>query len=346
MNETSRDMHQEDQKLIFELSLSPQFAQSKSKTFFQEGVCFRCANEEECRAWMKDLHRLTFSAGHVDEIVEAEVKEAMLQSLPILRGETAKMDLELQKYEVIQQQYEQQQQQQQQNTSLLFSNNSFHNYANQNMFDGQSLSVIEQQASSIEQQQTNEGEYGDGGEPIVTRGSLVGRVGNEEQDNDDDDSDALIDDVVVEEVDQGDDVEAEKEIVEEGGEEGGEEARAYALPNRKQSSLVTVTTGKKSTRVAVVAPKAVAVASTTYKKDDSSWRSLSSVPTTPPSMKPITAFGVAPVNTNLKPKQLIPKADKNVPLARKHSTLIAQCMTIENSVVAFLFSFSFFRCCC
>jgi hypothetical protein len=323
INESPRDLHQEDQRLVFELSLSPHLSQSKTKAIFQEGLCFRCANAEDCQAWLDDLSKLTLSAGHVDETVEAEVKEAMLQSLPILRGETAKIDLELQKYEAQQQQYQQQQQQQQSTSSLLFG-------ASPTQAQAASSSSS---SSSVSPETTQD--HDDGTSSVTASAAPMtpaeapldhGDVVDEDEDGLD-----LIDDADDNGDDNGDDAALAAGDNDEDA-DGESTTRAYALPSKRSGNSrqaggsSAAAASIKSTRVAVVAPKSAAVPSTSYKKNDSSWRSTSTAATsTPPSMKPITAFGVAPVNTNLRPKQLIPLADKNVPLARKHSTLIAQC---------------------
>src|SRR5687767_6642483 len=62
-------------------------------------MVFRTEDEKETENWILDLLNLTSLPIHTDDGVEQEAQEAMLQSLPILRGETDKIDLELKKYE-------------------------------------------------------------------------------------------------------------------------------------------------------------------------------------------------------------------------------------------------------
>jgi hypothetical protein len=69
-----------------------------------------------------------------------------------------------------------------------------------------------------------------------------------------------------------------------------------------------------------------ATSSSSFKKDDNGWKKdFSSVGTSLPPMRTAKVVGLVPV-ADIKPKQIIPVVDNSkVPLARRHSQLIAQC---------------------
>jgi hypothetical protein len=65
-----------------------------------EGLYLFTPSAQEKEEWIFFLQNLTSLPIHVDEKIENEAKESMLESLPILKGETAKIDLEVRNYEV------------------------------------------------------------------------------------------------------------------------------------------------------------------------------------------------------------------------------------------------------
>jgi hypothetical protein len=65
-----------------------------------EGLYLFTPSVQEKEEWIFFLQNLTSLPIHVDEKIENEAKESMLESLPILKGETAKIDLEVRNYEV------------------------------------------------------------------------------------------------------------------------------------------------------------------------------------------------------------------------------------------------------
>jgi hypothetical protein len=65
-----------------------------------EGLYLFTSSAQEKEEWIFFLQNLTSLPIHVDEKIEIEAKESMLESLPILKGETAKIDLEVRNYEV------------------------------------------------------------------------------------------------------------------------------------------------------------------------------------------------------------------------------------------------------
>ena len=74
----------------------------RSVTTVTDGIYLRFATQAECLEWLHDLQSLTTLPIHADVEINACAQDAMLRSLPILKGETTKIDLELQKYEDLQ----------------------------------------------------------------------------------------------------------------------------------------------------------------------------------------------------------------------------------------------------
>jgi hypothetical protein len=68
-----------------------------------EGFYIQTTSKEEKEEWIHILRNLTSLPIHLDETVEKEANHSMLESLPILKGETAKIDLEMKNYEIFQQ---------------------------------------------------------------------------------------------------------------------------------------------------------------------------------------------------------------------------------------------------
>ncbi len=64
-----------------------------------EGLYLQAKNKDEKEQWIYAIKNLTSLPIYVDDIIEKEATESMLESLPILRGETAKIDLEMKNYE-------------------------------------------------------------------------------------------------------------------------------------------------------------------------------------------------------------------------------------------------------
>lgn len=288
INEHMRDKkYREYVPIIFELSYSSILTQKKStKQLSVEGVFFRTSDAESCQGWISDLLQLTTRPVHVDEDVEREAQASMLECLPILRGETEKIDLELKKYEELNQQAilstmdeSEQQQQKQQQAAAAAEQAAQESNPDQDMSTHAGSEQAADDAVMVEQEEEEEAQHVDDTSTNSATTTSSSRPTVKKQ--------------------------------------WKVESGAYILP-QKAPTVPTVngqsTTPKTNSNNGFVA--------SSYKKDaESGW--IKKDEATPPPMRS-AAVGMVPV-ANITPKQIIPVVDARVPLARRHSQLIAQC---------------------
>lgn len=298
--------------------------QEKNKHIYSEGLFFRPADETAHEQWLSSLLELTSSTVHVDKEVEQEAQQAMMEALPILRGETEKMDLELKKYEDLTGGG---------STSTaaetVGTSTTGEAEVEGDQYQQEAASVTEEVVSSqsatpahIPQQQEETPQV-----PVV---------GEDEDTSDEEDNDAQPVSSNASFQSPSKDTDGDRSTT--NSPIPGDDMSTPISPANSESGKYEGDTKKSLTpfgAVGNVKNKAAAFkngSSLSLKKEsETGWKKkdTSAVGTALPPMRTAKVVGLVPV-ADIKPKQIIPVVDNSkVPLARRHSQLIAQCKCFD-----------------
>jgi len=296
----------------------------RSITTVTDGIYLRFPTFDECQEWLSDLKSLTSLVIHTDPEINQAAQEAMLASLPILKGETAKIDLELKKYEDLQlsEQLETSQ------ADIIHQNNQLQTSDSR---DSPVDNTISNTSLELEGEGEGEEEEEDNAN-TTTRHQSSSKIlrALQDQDSDDEEIVSALEDTIID----------------------GERERLTPIVNasarsRVSSSATTTTTAsssKKTSNSSASSMKQLPVKPLTppvgkhyvpsqHKKVGSSWvkstddnnnQPMNTLGNSPFASRTIINTGTTPVVEPMKPKKLIPTVDPTVPLATRHSSLISQ----------------------
>lgn len=247
-----------------------------------QGLVFRNRDGTTLSDWLRSFHELSYAALHAAEDVEAAGLEAMQASLPILRGETAQIDLTGEEGEA------------EGNPSDTSSD-----YGEKEEED---------EADEVEDKVHNGGfsdDESDYPRSAVTTPFTTPAAQKAEEEVEDYDA------PLASETDTPQRAEREQSEVEDRRED--REDRAIAKPEEKVITPQPIRNIKKLS--------AHFSTSKYEKKEAGSWIKKGGADSSVPTARIV---GVLPVG-EIKPPQLIPVADRSLPLATRHSQMIAQC---------------------